>query len=476
MPLFGPPNIAQLEAKRDVQGLIKALAYKDASVRIAAAEALTPLRDSIAVDALVVTLKDENPGVRRASVTALEARGGARVVEPLVGALQDTDPDVRAAAVHAVYRRLMTDPDQDARRTAAIALGRIHAADAVEPLVKAIMDADEGVRVAAIKALQEIGDVQAIVPLIIVLAHEQVRQKATGRSSVAVERAATQTLDALCDGKAIEPLQSALEHDDLDVREIAVRRLARIGSPLVADSLVAALDDRDPVIRRAAARGLQEIGWQPPVGALGARYWAALREWRRCAEAGPEAIPLLVDALGRVDVLERADVIAALTELKWEPTEADTAAAHFWATQGAWDKCVEIGEPAVEALDQVLRSAPRWRNRVAAAAAMGQLGQTRPYPFRRLELVQRGLAIMDGEGTDDDKRSALEGLLGEEHLFDASAGERVEYCKCGYPAMKVRKDSLREPLADMLGFEQTAANATTYYCPNCDTKRGTVAS
>ena len=40
MPLFGPPNIAQLEAKRDVQGLIKALTFKDAAIRIAAADAL----------------------------------------------------------------------------------------------------------------------------------------------------------------------------------------------------------------------------------------------------------------------------------------------------------------------------------------------------------------------------------------------------------------------------------------------------
>jgi hypothetical protein len=28
MPLFGPPDIEKLKAKRDVQGLIKALSYK----------------------------------------------------------------------------------------------------------------------------------------------------------------------------------------------------------------------------------------------------------------------------------------------------------------------------------------------------------------------------------------------------------------------------------------------------------------
>lgn len=41
MPLFGPPDVATLAAKRDVLALIKALGYqKDGSVRKAAARAL----------------------------------------------------------------------------------------------------------------------------------------------------------------------------------------------------------------------------------------------------------------------------------------------------------------------------------------------------------------------------------------------------------------------------------------------------
>ena len=41
MPLFGPPNVEKMEAKGDVEGLIKALEYrKDATVRKSAARAL----------------------------------------------------------------------------------------------------------------------------------------------------------------------------------------------------------------------------------------------------------------------------------------------------------------------------------------------------------------------------------------------------------------------------------------------------
>lgn len=471
MPLFGPPNIAQLEAKRDVQGLIKALAYKDSGVRIAAADALAPLKDPIAVEPLVELLRDDDAGVREASVRALAARGGVRVVEPLVGALSDTNVAVRGVAATAVFRRLMTDPDQEARKATATAIGRVRAKDGVEPLIKAIMDADEGVRVAAIKALHAIGDVAAIQPLIVVLAHEQVRQKTTGRSSLAVERTVSQALDGLCTVEAIDVLQAALAHDDADVREIAVKRLARIGSPLVADALVSRLDDEDPIIRRAAARGLAEIQWEPPRNALGARYWSALRDWRRLGECGTDAIPFLTDAFLRVDALERLDIVTALGQIGWEPTEQDFLAASFWAGKGDWDKCVAVGPPAVEALDDILRSAPHWRDRVAASVAMSKVSEPRPYPFSRLDLVQQALAIMDGEGSDEDKRGLLEAMMIEMDIYTPKPTERIEWCKCGYPAMVVRREGNREPLADLLGFEENGASAATYYCPNCDTRR-----
>jgi len=97
MALFGPPDIPQLEAKRDIQGLIKALGYKDAEIRNAAVEALTPMRDPTAAEAIVALLTDESARVRRSAIAALSTRGGLRVVEPLVNALDDHDD------VHRVY-------------------------------------------------------------------------------------------------------------------------------------------------------------------------------------------------------------------------------------------------------------------------------------------------------------------------------------------------------------------------------------
>ncbi len=473
MPLFGPPNIDQLEAKRDAQGLIKALVYKDASIRQAAAEALAPLKDPAAVEPLAALLQDESAAVRRAAAGALAERGGFRVVEPLVVALQNSDADVRAVAANAVYRRLMTDADAETRRATATALGRIKDPEGVGPLLKAIKDADDIVRVAAIKALQAIGDTQAVLPLVLIVAREGSRARTTGKSDAATERAASQALEVICDERAIEPLLGALAGDDPEVREVAAKRLARIGSPAVREILAALLVDDDVSIRRAAARGLAELDWQPPADETGARYWAAIREWRRCAEAGAAAIPILISSFDGVDAMGRVDILAALAELDWQPEEANAMAAYYWASRDHWEKCTEMGEPAIEALDSLLLTAPRWRTRVEAAAALAAMDQPRPEHFPQLNAVREALALLEAEGDEADKRGLLEAFLVEKGLFDPEA-EAAEFCKCGYPAMKASSGGTAQPIVDLLGFERGAGDVTTYYCPSCDARRATV--
>jgi hypothetical protein len=180
-----------------------------------------------------------------------------------------------------------------------------------------------------------------------------------------------------------------------------------------------------------------------------------------------------LSSFDHVDALEQGDIVAALVALHWKPAEASTTAAHFWAAQNRWDKCIEMGEPAVEALDRITGSAPKWRDRIGAAAALAELGQPRTMPFARLDLVQRALSILDSDQSGEDKRGLLEALLADERQFDPAV-EEIEWCKCGYPAYKARKDRLREPLSDLLGFEQDSNTVKTYYCPSCDTRRATV--
>lgn len=61
--LFGPPDVENLKAKKDVEGLTKALEYKkDNDVRAEAAVALGKLRDEKAIEPIIHALKDKDGG------------------------------------------------------------------------------------------------------------------------------------------------------------------------------------------------------------------------------------------------------------------------------------------------------------------------------------------------------------------------------------------------------------------------------
>ena len=78
------PDIAKLHAKRDVKGLIKALAYPgEVTVRVNAARALGELGDPRAVEPLVAMLQNKQHFVAE----PLARLGDPRAVEPLIAAL-----------------------------------------------------------------------------------------------------------------------------------------------------------------------------------------------------------------------------------------------------------------------------------------------------------------------------------------------------------------------------------------------------
>lgn len=114
MRIFGPPNIGKLTTKRDVDGLIKALAYgKDAEVREAAARSLGGLADQRAIGPLVGALTDSAWDVREAAVRALGTIGDARAVAPLTAVANSKEEDdlVLEAAAEALLEIGVTDAE-----------------------------------------------------------------------------------------------------------------------------------------------------------------------------------------------------------------------------------------------------------------------------------------------------------------------------------------------------------------------------
>jgi HEAT repeat protein len=115
---FFKPNVEKMEKKRDEEGLIKALRYKDPWVRRAAVKALGKIGDPRAIEPLITALKDENRDVREEAAWALGELGDPRAVEPLIRVFRGK------------YKGLETDLDKEIHKAAAEALMEMRSAAA----------------------------------------------------------------------------------------------------------------------------------------------------------------------------------------------------------------------------------------------------------------------------------------------------------------------------------------------------------
>jgi HEAT repeat protein len=204
------------------------------------------------VKGLIRAINDEERAIRLAAIEALGEIGDLQAVEPLITALQDDSWGVRSYA--------------------AAALGTIGDTRAVRPLTALIRDSKKVVRKAASEALAKIGP--------------SADPESQGWYLVALER----WDDAvLLGGAAVEPLIAALENGEPD----AARALGEIGSDRAMGPLVDVLKDREPFLRKAAARALEQIGL-PSDPLMRAWYAVEIGDWEQVDGQGIAAvIPLI---------------------------------------------------------------------------------------------------------------------------------------------------------------------------------------
>jgi HEAT repeat protein len=262
MPLFGEPDVASLEAKRDVKRLIKALGYKkNLTIGEAAAAALVRI-GAPAVEPLSAALKDKRWPVRELAAQALGQIGDARAVEPLSAALKDRYSSVLESAAKALGQigappveplsaaLNATGDTGDVCFLAAEALSQI-VAPPVEPLVavlKGCTGHDSWLAGWVARALGKIGDARAVEPLIPALKDEEEYPRKT----------AAEALGRIGGAGAVEVLNAALKDGDKDVRKTAVEALGRIGDARAVLPLVTAIEDEEESsgVQPAAARAL----------------------------------------------------------------------------------------------------------------------------------------------------------------------------------------------------------------------------
>jgi HEAT repeat protein len=158
-----------------------------------------------------------------------------------------------------------------------LSAGHLQAAD-VDTLVQDLKDNDLIVRLHAAKALGEAKDARAVEPLIAALGDKGCGHTAAnalakiGKPAVEtlivalknenpfVRRNAAKALGEIKDSSAVKPLIDALKDNDLIVRRNAAKALGEIKDFSAEEPLTSALKDESPAVRRNASIALREMG------------------------------------------------------------------------------------------------------------------------------------------------------------------------------------------------------------------------
>ena len=140
------------------------------------------------------------------------------------------------------------------------ALGEIGDVRAVEPLLKALESEDRWIRRAVAKALEEMNDKRIVQPLM----HHLLEKN---EPDAEVRRSAARALARMRLLESMEYLAEALKDSSLGVRLEAGYALGRIGEPAI-DVLMKALNDEDSRVRDSAVAALGNIGGETARGEL----------------------------------------------------------------------------------------------------------------------------------------------------------------------------------------------------------------
>lgn len=203
---------------------------------------------------------------------------------------------------------------------------------------------------------------------------------------MSVCQAAAKALGQLGDAEAIEPLIETLEEEDSNLRGTALWSLARFGTPECVEAIHAAISEKDPIIQNAAAEALGYIsdpqGIPPLLDLLKRRdettfattlqslvqIGSKLDESSRNEQIVMPIGDMLKDSPSDV----RETIFQALEKMGWKPDQSSVSAA-YWAMKNQWERCVQIGEASTEPLIRELQDDNKER-RQAIFQALVQIG------------------------------------------------------------------------------------------------------
>lgn len=353
---------------------------KISALRGAAIDALGALGDAHAVEPLVEVIKQQrfngDQPTSTSAALALRAIGDPRAVQLLFEAVDHRDPQVQSSAAFALGildaspRVLVTLAKQHRhrwyRQQGAWPDKRLFDPRSVHRLIEALAAENAELRQSAALALGMIADARAIDPLIVLL--KQDRQ-------VRVREAAVRALRMIDDPRTLAPILQALRDESPSVALRAVEALRGVEDPRVVNSLIAAL--KREASRAAPARPAASP--EDPLATEEAVRKAVLRAL--AAARAPQALEPLAASLSHRSPQVRESAALALGSLRDPRAVAPLLAAlkdeSSWVREKAAAALGMIGDPrAADALLEMLQDqAPEARD--AALRALGLLGTPR---------------------------------------------------------------------------------------------------
>ncbi|MCI0411330.1 HEAT repeat domain-containing protein [bacterium] len=219
-------------------------------------------------------------------------------------------PDPRLKAIF--IQLLAQDPDADVRKQAYVNVSQLEDDDRVVPLIEALNDQNDGVRITAAKALGNTRDERAISLLIAALKDKNDAVKTTAAKSLGDrfdKRAIPYLAQAMlqCEGKTQEKIEKQLIlfgsfavpeflkmlKLDTPLRIKALKAIGKLGSSEAIDSVIdVAMLSSESSIRNVAIETLGKLG--------AIKGLSLLMEWSR-EEATAQAVKLALKEIGKLN-------------------------------------------------------------------------------------------------------------------------------------------------------------------------------
>jgi HEAT repeat protein len=478
--------------------LIQKLSSPEESVRLQAISELgTPGRDAAAISALVGLLRDDSAVIRAHAAKALGAIGApaTSAARNLVALLADPDQAVRRQAVGALiairpgpkvtvplFVRLMADSDEAVRMRVLQALADA-GPEAVPPMVRALKN--DAVAYWACLVLRDIGPkAAAAVPALTEKLQDpdvQIRREAT-LALAAIGPAAAPAVDKIAMLLGDEPtripatyalgsigqipkdaettIRANAKSDHSLLSTVSLWALARVHPEdkqlqrEAIETLVGRLNDKDPYVRVAAARGLASLPPQPEIAIpamekvlAGADQATVHHALDALAGLGAPAVPRLIEALKHERL--RPQVVYILGQIG--PAAAPATEALVGLIR---DKNADVANEAVHALAKIGPAAK------AAVGALLEEVRNPESPVRHAAIYALGKMGPSAAAAQPDLLQLVKGpecplsLIGAWALVEIG-GPTEEVASAVVPALTAGlKDSLpkaQEAAAEALG-------------------------